>query len=97
MMRAVAPAGQRHRRSASTPGHLLAHHSGGAARPAGSLAAEPKRQPAEVEMRGSPVSTLCPLRGSSSDDSAPVSDAEVEGRLHSLGGHLHSVRLCLTW
>ena len=88
MMRAVATAGQRHRRSATTPGHLVAHTSGGAARPAGALAAGPKKEPTELERRGSPVSTLCPLRGSSSDDSAPVSDAEAEGRLHSLGGRL---------
>ena len=88
MVRAMATAGQRHRRSASTPGHLLAHHSGGAARPAGSLTVGPKKQPTEMELRGSPISTLSPPHGSSSDASAPTSDAEVEGRFHSLGGCL---------
>lgn len=96
MTQAVATAGHRHRRSASTPGHVVARHSGGPARPAGSLAAGAKKQPTEVEMRGSPISTLCPLQGSSSDESAPASDAEADGRLHSLGGRLHSARICWT-
>ena len=96
MVRAASTAGKCHRRSASTARPVIAHHGGRAARPAGSLAAGPKKQPTEVEMRGSPVSTLCPPRGGSSDDSAPVSDAEAEGCLHSLGGHLHSLHLCST-